>query len=255
MRNVLGVSLSHRSAAEHSSLGLARFTVTPVITDTPDGKDADSWSANLRDCHLRLWSRPTPSGVVLKLASTARPPYRLVHSTPDGTVRWSSDAIVHTYAQQVSDEAFDAVGQDAVMQFFADACTIAGFIVFPADRVEGRMTINGARGLNHLVKDRFDLTLECIRRWYAGQPGPLADVFDRYTGFFDLFVDFTGYVRFFLLDDLVVADTSQVRFWLPFADFGERHPVPQTGDEYRAYMAAARAFLAARNTRMAPYLC
>ena len=116
------------------------------------------------------------------------------------------------------------------------------------------MTINGARGLNHHVRDRFDLTLECIRRWYAGQRGPLADVLDRYTGFFDLFVDFTGYVRFFLLDDLVDPDTGQIRFWLPFTEFGEHPPVPQTGDEYLVYMSATRAFLTARNTRMAPYL-
>ncbi|WP_113903400.1 DUF6994 family protein [Brevibacterium celere] len=37
-------------------------------------------------------------------------------------------------------------------------------------------TINGARGLHPRIVDRFDLTLECIRRHYRGEPSPLADL-------------------------------------------------------------------------------
>jgi hypothetical protein len=42
-------------------------------------------------------------------------------------------------------------------------------------------TINKARGTNRKIEDRFDLTLEYIRRHYAGADRPLAGVLSRYT--------------------------------------------------------------------------
>lgn len=44
--------------------------------------------------------------------------------------------------------------------------------------------------------DRFDLTLECIRRHYLNMDSPLAPTLSRYTKFFALFGDFPGYVSF-----------------------------------------------------------
>jgi hypothetical protein len=61
------------------------------------------------------------------------------------------------------------------------------------------MTINGARGFHPKIKDRFDLTVECIRRHYVDDPSPLSDTLARYEDFFGLFGDFRGYVDFFLL--------------------------------------------------------
>jgi hypothetical protein len=41
------------------------------------------------------------------------------------------------------------------------------------------------------IADRMDLTLECIRRHYAGEPGsPLSDVTTNYADFFKLFGTF-----------------------------------------------------------------
>lgn len=48
-----------------------------------------------------------------------------------------------------------------------------------------------------LISDRWDLTLECIRRYYNGEDSPLYNVFLNDKAFFDLFVDFKGYVDFF----------------------------------------------------------
>ena len=48
------------------------------------------------------------------------------------------------------------------------------------------MTINGARGVNHKIQDRFDLTLECIRRFYLNEFSPLKDTLNRYKTFFKL---------------------------------------------------------------------
>ena len=64
------------------------------------------------------------------------------------------------------------------------------------------MTINGSRGINHKIKDRFDLTLECIRRHYFNEDNPLSDTLQRYSDFFSLFQKFQGYIDFFLLQDL-----------------------------------------------------
>ena len=49
-------------------------------------------------------------------------------------------------------------------------------MVFPANRIEKKNTINGARGVHPRIADRFDLTAECIRRHYLGIESPLAVV-------------------------------------------------------------------------------
>ncbi|MCG8654879.1 hypothetical protein [Yimella sp. NH-Cas1] len=36
--------------------------------------------------------------------------------------------------------------------------------MFPANPIGGKVTINGAKGFHPRIKDRSDLTLECIRR-------------------------------------------------------------------------------------------
>lgn len=70
-------------------------------------------------------------------------------------------------------------------------------------------SINQARGINSRIRDRFDLTLESIRRHYLGTVNPLADVLARHSDFFDLFGDFRGYVDHFLLNDLSQRTTDR----------------------------------------------
>ncbi|MDR0197188.1 MAG: hypothetical protein LBI36_03080, partial [Oscillospiraceae bacterium] len=111
-------------------------------------------------------------------------------------------------------------------------------------------TINGIRGMHPKIRDRFDLTLECIRLWYIGRESPLFEHLDRYGGFFRLFGNFQGYVSFFLLEDLVSADGS-ILFWLPFDGFDQTNPLPATITEYREYMKNITAFAMARNVRIA----
>ena len=48
----------------------------------------------------------------------------------------------------------------------------------------------------------------------------MAETLIRYGDFFTLFQDFNGYTAFFLLQDLVSDDSSAVKFFIPFADFG-----------------------------------
>ena len=47
-------------------------------------------------------------------------------------------------------------------------------MVFPGNRIQGKWTVNQARGCLKKISDRFDLTVECIRRHYARQSSPLS---------------------------------------------------------------------------------
>jgi hypothetical protein len=217
-----------------------------VRRDTPDGKDPDTHSKTLRRYHRLLWSKPLPSGVIFELDDQT-PGCYLHHRSVAGEFFLSSDSVIPTYnyrpdilslTSAAELEAFDAIGY-----------TIGGMMVFPEFQIDGKWTINQARGCKGLIADRFDLTLECIRRHYSGGESPLADVLARYSDFFRLFRDFHGYVAFFLLQDLVSPDGSTVKIAAPFSDFS-RSPVPSTADEYREYREALTAFLEARNQRI-----
>lgn len=130
--------------------------------------------------------------------------------------------------------------------------TIGGMMVFPGQRVGRQMTINGARGFHPRIKDRFDLTVECIRRHDINEASPLSDTLGRYADYFQLFGDFRGYVEFFLLQDLVTADCSAVKFFSPFENFNSS-PVPDTLAAYAAYRELAIGFIEARNQRIATW--
>ena len=106
-----------------------------------------------------------------------------------------------------------------------------------------------ARGFHPRIKDRFDLTVECIRRHYRDEWSPLHEVLGRYSAFFGLFGDFRGYVEFFLLQDLVTEDCSAVKFFTPFEDF-TISPLPASIDAYRAYQQFAVRFIETRNYRI-----
>ena len=122
-------------------------------------------------------------------------------------------------------------------------------MIFPANRISGKMTINGARGFHPRIKDRFDLTVECIRRHYLGLTSPLSETLERYTDFFRLFEDFRRYIEFFLLQDIATDDFAAVKFFKPFESFGVS-PLPTTKEEYMSYKKLAIEFIEARNCRI-----
>ncbi len=94
--------------------------------------------------------------------------------------------------------------------------------------------------------------MECIRLHYLGETSPLAEVLIRYGDFFALFEDFNGYTDFFLLQDLVSDDSSAVKFFMPFADFGTS-PASPNRRGVSGLSPDAIAFVEARNHRMAEY--
>jgi hypothetical protein len=152
--------------------------------------------------------------------------------------RWNSMKHITGLFPEEENEAFRTIGR-----------TIGGMMVFPANRVDGKPTINAMRGLNRQIADRLDITLECVRRHYLGRSSPLGETLSRYDAFFALFEDFSGYVDFFMLQDLVTEDCSAINFFMPFDDFNTPS-VPKDGDTYKEYRHRSIEFLKARNRRI-----
>lgn len=220
-------------------------------SDTPGypKTDPDCLSPTLRRYHRLLWSKPLPSGVVFELVDTT-PGVYLHHRSELGEFSLASDAVIPTFRKEGRLSQIIQQIPEELATFMSIGYTIGGMMLFPGNRVERRMTINGARGFHPRIKDRFDLTVECIRRHYLNEWSPLNDVLGRYSAFFNVFGDFRGYVDFFLLQDLVTEDYAAVKFFAPFADFS-CSPLPQSLDAYRSYRQLAVRFIEARNCRIA----
>ena len=217
-------------------------------SDTPGGKDPDVLSPTLRQYHKLLWSKPLPSGVMFDLVD-ATPGNYLHHRSHLGEFWLASDAVIPTFRKEVRlSHVLEQIPEE-LSTFKSIGYTIGGMMLFPGNRVDRKMTINGARGFHPRIKDRFDLTVECIRRHYRNEDSPLSDALARYADYFRLFGDFRGYVEFFLLQDLVTDDCSAVKFFSPFEGFNSS-PVPDNKAVYLDYRALAVGFIEARNQRI-----
>lgn len=215
-------------------------------SDTPAGRDPDRYSGTLRRYHKLLWSKPLPDGTRFGLTDAAGGRY-LYHRSLLGEFALSSDAVVPSF--KWVPHVKQAVPQSEIEEFCAIGYTIGGMMIWPGNTINGKWTINQARGCTRSIRDRFDLTLECIRRHYCGTANPLADVLARYADFFRLFRDFRGFIEFFMLQDLVSDDCSAVRITPPFDDF-QGSPIPASTQAYYAYRREAIAFIEARNRRI-----
>ena len=137
--------------------------------------------------------------------------------------------------------------------FYELGCTIGAYLVFPFPvQVDGawQRSINQERGTKREIRDRFDLTLECIRRHYLAEWSPLKTL-ALHSDCLNLFGDFRGYVDHLLLNDLV-DDTGTIRFYLPVSDF-DRDALPTSVEAYREIMRRSMDFVSARNKRIVRY--
>jgi hypothetical protein len=230
-------------------------------SDTAPGQDPDSHSPTLRRYHQLLWSKPLPSGAPFELDGTT--PHAYLHHRSDelGEFFLSSDTVVPTWSRLHRDDTRWAQVAPIIEQipeakrdyFKRIGYTIGGMMVFPSNQVAGAMTINQARGCHRSISDRFDLTLECIRRHYLNERSPLSPRLAGYPEFFRLFGDFPGYVSFFHLQDLVNEDARTIKFMMPFDDF-TTGPLPRTLDAYLEYRERAIEFIELRNRRIAAHV-
>jgi hypothetical protein len=215
--------------------------------DTPANEDPDTHSPTLRRYHQLLWSKPLPDGRPFDLvAGPSREPY-LVYEAEGLRIRLGSDtiatrhrkALMHLFTQ-LPDAVNDA--------FLRRAYTICGFMIFPVSTG----SINQNRGTNARIQDRWDLTLEAIRRYYQGGVSPLTSTIERFASFFDLFGSFEGYVKHFLLEDFV-DETGAVKFLLPLNDFGPS-PLPADLDTYAQYRLDNLQLFEARRRRIRDFI-
>lgn len=211
--------------------------------------DPDSASPTLQEYHAKLWSRKLPNGQTMKLEKGLGSYYLTWNH-----FRFGSDAIIVSFRYNRYRDIIEQV-KDKVPDFklfyenmIHRAYTMGGMIIFP----KHTNSMNQCRGTNKLISDRWDLTMECIRRYYASEKSPLADVINSDKDFYDLFVDFKGYVDFFFLQDCVSEDYSKVSIWDGKGDFKE-DGLPKTIDDYMNFIDKELDFLDKRNARIADF--
>ena len=213
-------------------------------TDTRDGKDPDCDSKTLRAYQQLLWSKPLPNGEVMQLG------------IEKGFLKWKdmwfgSDSITASFLHERFPLRKEVENRPNFAQWKKDywhkTYTIGGEIIFPMIR----WSMNQARGCSVKICDRWDLTLECIRCFYAGESSPLDKALDSSANFFALFEDFKGYVDFFLLQDCV-DDDYNVKFWLDTPLFVSM-PMPKNLEEYDKWIGSQIDFVSKRGKRIADY--
>lgn len=217
-------------------------------SDTPDGKDPDSFSPTLLRYHQLLWNKELPSGGRFDLRP--EPGAYLVHRSARGGVFVLASEAFTTRLLGKAAAVIRSIPEGDLPEYIG--YTAGSTIVFPGNKIGGQMTLNGARGFHPRIADRPALTLECIRRHYSGElPNPLAKPLARYVDFFALFKTFREYVEFFLLQDLLEDDGKSVRSFLhPIGGFSTRDAVPKDDKEYHKYLGNSNAFISARNRRI-----
>lgn len=229
----------------------------------PTKPDPDRNSPRLKADHQLLWTKPLPNGELLEpkvpvLAKERRSNYLVTEQALGKKFTVGSDAITHSYTGWTKfpalADARDQLTEEQRSRYLDTPYTIASAIIWPVRTIH-QPTMNTARGFGPeglLIGERMDLTLECIRRHYAGEPGsPLATVTTNYGDYFELFGTFERFVEFFHLQDL--ATPRGIAFFLPFDDF-QRPATPTTVDEYVTYREATLEFIELRGSRMADWV-
>lgn len=141
--------------------------------------------------------------------------------------------------------------------YLQKANTIGGFVLFPRHD----NSINQKRG-KRPIDDRFDLTLECIRRMYdsgfSSSNHPLFDISEEDKEFFRMFGSFKEYAKFFCFEDswvteghvLNLLDNKLLDDW----DFS-REPLPQDSKQWWRFYENIMNRLNARNEQIKKIMC
>lgn len=210
------------------------------------GNDPDSCSPTMRRYHRLLWSKKLPNGERMVLVEGCGREYLVWRDFV-----FASDSITTGFRYGRCKDLIDDVAASMddyrgwMESIIRRTYTIGGEIIFS----KHRNSINQIRGSNRSVCDRWDLTLECIRRFYEGEKSPIDWCLEQDRAFFDLFVDFRGYVDFFLLQDCVSKDYTEVKLWLDTVPFRD-DPLPKDVDGYLTWIRNETEFVDRRNGRI-----
>lgn len=231
-------------------------------TDSPLEKDPDSHSPLLKADHQLLWTKEICGGELFMLQVPSEPKarrnnYLVFEKTPDIKFTFGSDAITNSYTTwgkpRALVEAKAELSEEQKHRYFNPPYTIGSAMIWPVRKMH-RPTLNTARGMRLQIADRMDLTLECIRRHYAGEPrSPLSDVTTNYADFFKLFCTFEQFVDFFHFQDLVTPE-GKIDFFLEEDEDFDRPGVPMTKDEYIRVREVSLKFITLRGNRMADWV-
>lgn len=225
------------------------------------GRDPDKYSVALRESHQVLWSKPLRDAPLLQLSAEDWSGYLKVVSLPGRwTVGSDNFATTHANALPAFSRALDGFANGHLCEF----CSIGGYIVFPnglAQQVSTsvnpavrRWSVNQARGMERRISDRFDLTLEAIRIFFAGvvhrTENPIGDVLEAYRWWFDLFGEgadgFLAYADFFFLTPMLDSE-GRVKPFEPLTLAFEDALPRNDATAYLSYIAAQRSFVSKRN--------
>lgn len=141
-----------------------------------------------------------------------------------------------------------------LIRYYTIMNSIGGKIIFP----KHKKSINQYRGAQwkKYIGDRFDYTLECIRRYYKPSEKygwyPLKDVIDNDKDFFNKFKSFNEYVKFFFLDDLI-DETENIKFFLGEncdIDFNTTEAIPCDCEKWKLLYDKTIAFAKDRTKRI-----
>lgn len=151
---------------------------------------------------------------------------------------------------------------DFIQKYIKTAYTIGGHMIFP--KLPSKYSINVKRCFNnYLIRDRFDLTLECIRRYYiylsdgTKLKNPLFDIFEFETNkkYFKMFSDFKGYVDFFFLNSLVDKNYNFVKLFIDNSDNFNNDALPKNKEEWWTLYEKQQIFLMQRNNDINNLVC
>jgi len=213
-------------------------------------KGPDSRSRTLRTYHRILWSKELPNGEFLNLDDSCGSNKYLVWKSHD----FGSDSITATFRYPKMENIVRSYfsrflhPREAIERDVRKLYTIGSSIIFP----KHTQSMNQRRGTNPLIGDRWDRTLECIRGHYVGEKSPLSEICEIDSWFYDLFVDFKGYVDFFFLQDCVSKDYSKAYSWLN--DEMDDSTFPTDVDSYSLWLNNNLEFTRKRNQRIADHL-
>ena len=227
--------------------------------DVKVGQDPDKLSQKLAIHHQILWSKKTASGNDLKFTpSFENGAYRL-HYLVNGIDKIAtSDCIANSHIENNKSKKYTEYREKMKKElpgkeeeYERIGRTIGGHIIFPGIVEPGaNRTINVIRGL--VMKDRIDLTLEAIKRFYddSEDKNPLINVLNATKYFYDLFGSFKNFIDFFLLNDYV-DDNYNVKFLLPFSgSFSDAHYEPRNYDECKILTIKTIELCKKRNDRI-----
>jgi hypothetical protein len=107
--------------------------------------------------------QPLPSGRHFQLTSRSQKPNALLHDSDLGRFRLTTDSVLATFTRRPDMQAIlgqlPPAGIDALNTI---TYTIGGMVLWPGNQIDGKWTINQARGCTSRIADRFDLTVECV---------------------------------------------------------------------------------------------